>query len=209
VHWTGPIAVALIAFVTGTIGMDYARAVKQRRAQHAGESGIAAAFRTVSHNRRHWGGMVVHLGIVVMAIGLTGSGLFREEKAVVMNAGEVVEVGREKLRFDGVRSLKKDNYESVQARFTLLGSNNVVLPERRHYPVQNMPTTESGIHSNLLRDVYVVIAEPVPGPGRVKWGVHVYVNPLVQWIWTGGFVVLLGLVLTLSTRKRRTEKVAA
>ncbi len=208
IHWTGPVAVALICFVLGTIGMDYARAVKQRRAQHAGENGLKAAWRTVSHNRRHWGGMVVHFGIVIIAIGLTGSGLFREEKAVVMNAGEVVEVGREKLRFDGVRSLKQDNYQSVQGRFTLLGSNNVVLPERRHYPVQDMPTTESGIHSNLLRDVYVVIAEPVPGPGRLKWGVHVYVNPLVQWIWIGGGVVILGLALTLSTRRRQPEQAA-
>ena len=209
-HWTGPVAAALIAFVAGTLAMDYGRAVLQRRAQHSAESVVIAALHTVSHNRRHWGGMVVHLGIVIIAIGLTGSGLFREEKAVVMAAGEVVEIGSERMRFDGVRSLKKDNYEAVQGRFTLLGSNAVVLPERRHYPVQNMPTTESGIHSSIWRDVYVVIAEPVLGPsGRAKWGVHVYVNPLIQWIWGGGFVILFGLAISLSTRRRAPEVIPA
>jgi cytochrome c-type biogenesis protein CcmF len=202
VHWTAPVASALIAFVTGTIAMDYARAVRQRRQQHATETLLRALWRTLSFNRRHWGGMVVHLGIAIIAIGLTGSGVFRQEKAVVMVPGEIVEVAGERLRFDGVRSFVRDNYQAIQGQFTLLNKNILVLPERRRYPVQDMPTTESGIHSTLWRDVYVVLAEPAAGNGVMKWGVHVYVNPLVQWIWGGGMVILLGLFLTLSMRRR-------
>jgi len=202
VHWTAPVAAALIAFVTGTIAMDYVRAVRQRREQHAQEALPRSLWRTISLNRRHWGGMVVHLGIAIIAIGLTGSGLFRQEKAVLMVPGEIVEVGSERLRFDGLRSFERDNYQSIQGRFTLLDKKVAVLPERRRYPVQDMPPTESGIHSTLWRDVYVVLAEPVVGEGVMKWGVHVYVNPLVQWIWGGGFIVLFGLTLTLSMRRR-------
>jgi len=202
VHWTAPVASALIAFVIGTVVMDFSRAVGQRRQQHPAEPLPRVLWRTLSLNRRHWGGMVIHLGIAVIAIGLTGSGLFRQEKAVVMTPGEIVEVGSERLRFDGLRSFKKDNYQAIQGHFTILGSNAVVLPERRRYPVQDMPTTESGIHSTIWRDVYVVLAEPVTGDGQMKWGVHVYVNPLVEWIWGGGVIVLLGLALALSTRRR-------
>jgi cytochrome c-type biogenesis protein CcmF len=208
-HWTGPVAAALIGFVAGTLGTDYVRAVRQRRAQHPGESLPHSALRTVTLNRRHYGGMVVHLGIVIMAIGLTGSGLFRAEKAVAMLPGEVVEVGGERLRFDGVRTVEGANYVAAQGQFTLLGRNVVVRPERRQYPVQQMPTTESGIHSTWLRDVYVVISEPVPAEGHMKWGVHAYVNPLVQWIWTGGIVALLGLTLGLSVRRRETVAAGA
>ncbi len=204
-HWTGPVAAALIGFVLGTLFTDYARAVRQRRAQHPAESWLHAPLRTVLGNRRHYGGMLVHLGIVVMAIGLTGSGLFRSEKSVLMSTGDIVEVGGERLRFDGVRSLERDNYAAIQAQLTLMDRDVVVLPERRRYPVQEMPTTESGIHSTLWRDVYVVIAEPAPQEGRMKWGVHVYVNPLVQWIWTGTLLTLLGIAVALSSR-RRTER---
>ena len=207
-HWTGPVAVALIAFVAGTILTDFLRAVRQRRLQHPQESAAWLPLRTLLSNRRHYGGMIVHTGIVIIAIGLTGSGLFRDEKAVVMAPGDVVVVGGEHLRFDGVRSFERDNYISLQGKFSLLDSRQVVLPERRRYPVQDMPTTEAGIHSNLLRDVYVVIAEPVGEGNQTKWGVHVYVNPLVEWIWLGGMVILFGIGFTLSFRVRARVPVA-
>lgn len=201
-HWTGPVAAALIAFVIGTIVMDYARAVRQRRQQHPGESFVRVLWRTVAVNRRHYGGMIVHVGIIVIAIGLTGSGLFKEDKSVVMQPGDVVQVGSERLRFDGVRSFEKHNYSALQGQFTLLDRDVKLFPERRRYPVQEMPTTESGIHSTLWRDVYVVIAEPVASEGRMKWGVHIYVYPLIMWLWGGGFVILAGLFLTLSNPRR-------
>ena len=207
-HWTGPVAVALIAFVAGTIASDFARAVRQRRLQHPDESWLRAPLRTLLGNRRHYGGMIVHTGIAIIAIGLTGSGLFRNEQAVMMAPGDVVVVGGERLRFDGVRSFERDNYFSVQGKLTLLDSGQVVLPERRRYPVQEMPTTEAGIHSTLLRDVYVVIAEPVGEGNQTKWGVHVYVNPLVEWIWLGGLVILFGIGFTLSFRARARSAVA-
>ena len=201
-HWTGPVAVGLIAFVAATIASDFARAVRQRRLQHPNENFMRAPMRTLLSNRRHYGGMIVHTGIVIIAIGLTGSGLFRDEQAVVMAPGDVVMVGGERLRFDGVRTFERDNYQALQGKLTLLDSGQVVLPERRRYPVQEAPTTEAGIHSNLLRDVYVVIADPVGEGNRTKWGVHVYVNPLVEWIWLGGLVIVFGIAFTLSFRAR-------
>jgi len=203
IHWTGPVATALVGIVLGTILTDYQRAVGQRRQQHHGEPLWRAMVRTVALNRRHYGGMVVHLGIAIIAIGLIGSGLFRVEKQVVMAPGDTVEVGGERLRFDGLRDISRPNHLAVQGRFTLVDRNIVVLPEKRRYLVQEMPTTESGIHSTWLRDVYVVIAEPAPGGGGMKWGVHVYVNPLVQWIWGGGIVALIGLAVGLGKRRRR------
>jgi cytochrome c-type biogenesis protein CcmF len=212
VRWVGPVAVALIAFVAGTILTDFARAVGQRRVQHPGEGWIPAMLRTALGNRRHYGGMIVHFGIVIIAIGLTGSGLFRVEKSVAMAPGDVVSVAGERLRFDGVRQFQRENYFSTQGHFTLLDRGAVVLPEHRVYTVQQMPTTESAIHSTVLRDFYVVIAEPATdgaSTGPTKWGVHVYVNPLVQWIWGGGLVSLLGLAFTLSFRRRRAPAAAS
>jgi cytochrome c-type biogenesis protein CcmF len=187
--------------VATTIFTDYGRALRQRRAQLA-EPLARAAVKTVLGNRRHYGGMIVHLGILVMAIGFVGSGLFRSEITVAMKQGDVVQVGSERIRFDGVDAFSRSNYQTLEGKFTLLNSGRVVTPERRKYPVQEAPTTESGIDSTLLRDVYVVLAEAAGD----HWAVHVYVNPLVSFVWNGGIIILLGLFLTLSTRRKSLKQ---
>ena len=87
----------------------------------------------------------------------------------------------------------------MQGRLVLLNSGREVRPERRQYMRQEMPMTESGIDSTVLRDVYVAMADAMGGD---RWAVHVYVNPLVRLIWIGGLIILSGLFLSLSTRKR-------
>lgn len=203
-HWTAPVAVGLVGFVLGTIATDLMRAVNQRR-QQLSETIGRATVKAVLGNRRHYGGMVVHLGILIMALGLVGSGLFRSELSVTMAVGDVMEIGNERLRFDGVRTFRKDNYEALQAQLTLSDSGNILTPERRSYPRQEAPMTESGIHSTPLRDVYVVINERVGD----KWVFHAFVNPLVQFIWLGGIVILCGLAFALSSRAYRLQRRAS
>ncbi|MCZ6732274.1 MAG: heme lyase CcmF/NrfE family subunit [Gammaproteobacteria bacterium] len=202
-HWTAPVAVGLVGFVLGTIVTDLLRAVNQRRAQLSEHFG-RATLKAVLANRRHYGGMVVHLGVLVMALGLVGSGLFRSEITVAMAAGDVLEISGERLRFEGVRTFRKDNYESLQAQLTSLNSGYVLLPERRFYPRQEAPMTESGVHSTLLRDVYVVINER----SGDKWIFRAFVLPLVSFIWLGAVIILAGLGLTLSSRRRKVKQEA-
>ncbi len=201
IHWTGPVGVALAAFVATTILVDYARAVRQRRTQ-LNEPFPRAAYKTVMGNRRHYGGMIVHLGIVVMTIGFVASGLFRSEITVAMKPGDVVQVGSQSIRFDGLDSFTRDNYRTLEGRFTLLDSGRVVTPERRKYAIQPAPTTEAGIDSTVWRDVYVVLAEAAGD----HWAVQVYINPLVSFVWNGSVIMVLGLFLTLSTRRKSLKK---
>lgn len=198
-YWTGPVAVGLALFAGTALIVDYARAVRVRRAQLT-EPWPRALTKTALSNRRHYGGMIVHFGIVIIALGLVGSGLFRSEAAVVMGPGDAVTVAGETLRFDGVRQFRRDNYLSLEARLTLVNSGRAVTPERRRYPRQESPMSETGIDSTPLRDVYVVLADPT---GDGQWGVHIYVNPLVQFIWAGGGIILGGLLLSLSGRRQR------
>ena len=58
----------------------------------------------------------------------------------------------------------------------------------------------------MLRDVYVVLAE---SSEKDKWAVHIYVNPLVRFIWTGGVIILSGIFLSLSSQRRREAKIPA
>jgi len=200
-HWTGPAAFGLVAFVSASLWTDLWRTARQR-ARQFGEGAAVAIARTIGANRRHYGGMLVHFGVLIVALGLTGAGLFRLEKAVLMAPGEVVEIGPERLRFEGVSVLQRDNYTALQGRLVSVDKGYVLTPERRRYPVQEMPTTEAGLDSTLLRDVYAVIGEPV----GERYAIHIYLNPLVNFIWLGTIVMLLGLTYNLSYAVRRAAR---
>ncbi|MDH5631883.1 MAG: heme lyase CcmF/NrfE family subunit [Gammaproteobacteria bacterium] len=200
--WIAALAIFTVAFGVVVIVSDLFRLAAPRRQQKQ-ESLPVAVGQIVVRNRRYWGGMTAHLGILIMAIGLVGSGLFRSEVSVTMIQGEIIEVGSERIRFDGVTQFTKDNYDSIQGKFTIMDGGHEVLPERRKYPRQAAPTTETGIDSDLFRDVYIVLNET---DGQ-RWAVHAYVNPLVQWIWWGGLIAMFGSLYALSSRlsRRKTE----
>jgi cytochrome c-type biogenesis protein CcmF len=199
VHWTGPAGAGLALFALANLVIEFARAIRQRRAQ-LGEPLPRACLKTVFGNRRHYGGMIVHFGIVIIALGLVGSGLFRSEAAINIAPGDVVEIAGERLRFEGVAPVRGPNYEAMQATLTLLDSGRAIRPERRQYMRQEMPMTDTGIDSTILRDVYVALGDAT---GDGKWAVHVYVNPLVQLIWIGGGIIIAGLLLSLSGRRKK------
>jgi cytochrome c-type biogenesis protein CcmF len=197
-RWISTVGAGLAFFAGTALVADYLRAIRQRRAQLT-EPWLRAARKTVLGNRRHYGGMVVHFGIVVVALGLIGSGLFRSETAVVMAPGDVLTLAGERLRFDGVHQRQGPNYKALQGHLTLLNSGRVVRPERRVYLRQEAPMSETSIDSTPLRDVYVVLGDATDDR---HWTVRAYVNPLVQFIWIGGAIMLSGLGLTLSGRRR-------
>ena len=73
-------------------------------------------------------------------------------------------------------------------------------PEKRIYPVAQMPTTEAAIDYDLARDVYVVIGDAQANGG---WAVRTYIKPLTNWIWIGCGLMALGGLLSLSDRRFR------
>ena len=63
-----------------------------------------------------------------------------------------------------------------------------------------MPTTEAGISSTPLRDLYVVLGDQA---GEGSWTVRAYHNPLVVSIWGGGAIMALGGAISLTDRRLR------
>ena len=73
-------------------------------------------------------------------------------------------------------------------------------PEKRYYPVAQMPTTEAAIRTRPLGDLYLVIGEPQDGGG---WAVRTFVKPFADWVWGGALMMALGGFLSLSDRRYR------
>ena len=133
-------------------------------------------------------------------IGLAAAGLFRDHTLVTMAPGDTATLAGHRLQLVAVEPATGPNYDAERARF-LLDDAIALKSERRSYHASRMPTTESGIHSTPLRDVYVVLTESSEGRHTISF----YVNPLVQWIWAGGALIGLGVLVCLSERPARRD----
>ena len=118
-------------------------------------------------------------------------------------------MGRYTVQLDDVTQGQGPNYTATTGSVTLFHDGEEIAqlrPEKRFYPVAQMPTTEAAIDYNLLRDVYVVIGDEQANGG---WVVRTYVKPLTNWIWIGCALMALGGVLSLSDRRYRVAAGAA
>ena len=153
--------------------------------------------------RADWGKTVAHAGLGVTMIGVAGLTAWQTEDIRVAQVGEQFTVGGYDLRLDDVQNVEGPNYLSTMAFITLSQDGDEIAelrPEKRIYPVAQMPTTEAGIDYDLARDVYVVIGDEQVGGG---WAVRTYIKPLTNWIWIGCALMSLGGLLSLSDRRFR------
>ena len=78
-------------------------------------------------------------------------------------------------------------------------------PENRFYPVTNNFTTEASIHTNLFRDLYIVLGEGNLNDG---WVVRIYYNPLVVWIWIGALTIFLGGIVSMTNDLKKIKNLS-
>ncbi|MDW3099290.1 MAG: heme lyase CcmF/NrfE family subunit [Alphaproteobacteria bacterium] len=158
--------------------------------------------------RSAWGTAIAHAGVGVLVFGVVGVTAGAQERVVLMQAGQTLEIGPYELAFEGVTPAPGPNYEADRGIFTVSRDGAVVgqlTPEKRFYPVAKMPTTEAAIRTTILDDVYVVLGDPQPGtsPGQTQWIVRAYHNPLQPLVWVGCIIMVLGSVVSLSDRRLR------
>ncbi|MBP9219599.1 MAG: heme lyase CcmF/NrfE family subunit, partial [Sterolibacterium sp.] len=158
-----------------------------------------------------WGMHLAHVGVAVFIIGVTLVKGYETEKDVRMAPGDTVTIGGYTVRMLGVKDAQGPNYRSALGTFevSVARDGRVVQqlhPEKRVYLSSAMPMTEAAIDSNLLRDVYVSLGEPLDdkaGSAAGAWSVRVHHKPFVVWIWGGCLLMALGGALAISDRRYR------
>lgn len=149
---------------------------------------------------------LAHLGLAVCILGFVGSSAWKEDVVIFAEPGTVVEVAGYELRFEGVERVPGPNYTAF--RGTLAVSRDgaflqYLYPERRDYPVARSQTTESAIRHTLAGDLYASMAEPAATTAGAAWTLRVLFEPLVNFIWAGAVLLVLGGALSLSDRRLR------
>jgi len=186
----------LCAFVALTVAMEFYRGARVIR-QKSGGSLLGAAVTLTKRNTRRYGGYIVHFGIVLIFIGITGTA-FNVEREQEMAIGDRMPLGNYTLQMRDMTASDNPNYSSQTVYLVLARGGRelgVLQPERRFYKSSRQPTTEVAIRPRLSEDVYVVYEGM--SDDRQHAVVSAHVNPLVNWIWIGGAVLVFGTLVAL------------
>jgi cytochrome c-type biogenesis protein CcmF len=159
---------------------------------------------------RSWLGMALaHLGVAVFAFGVTMVKTYEAERDVKMGPGTSTEIAGYTFRMTDLRQVDGPNYVAMQATVEVDAGDRkgiaTLYPQKRIYRVQQNPMTESGVHSNGWRDLYVSMGERLP---TGEWVVRVQHKPFVSWIWLGCLVMMAGGLLATSDRRYRARRSA-
>ena len=192
------VAVCVMTFVG--VGHEWLRGSRTRHRR--GESYPLAFIRLLGANRPRYGGYVVHLGIAVLALGVTGSSFYAVQRDFNMSIGETASLGGYDFAYVNVDSRAFSDRIETTARFDVSrsGSRIGTMDARRTFYVDHgVAATRAAIRSTPIEDFYIVPSEFTETGGAVF---RVYVNPVVWWMWAAGPLFVLGAALALSPRRR-------
>lgn len=187
------------ALVATTTLAEFVRGLQARRAAYKEAFGTAL-MRLIVRNRRHYGGYIIHLGITVMTIGILGSNLFQLETQGQLRPGQQLTLGGYVMVYDGLQQFfTNDDREVTRATVSVYRDGQLLgqlHPRRDFYLSSQQPMTIPGVRSAWEDDFYVLLVswEPLGAEGATF---KLYVNPLINWVWAGGLVFILGTLVAV------------
>jgi cytochrome c-type biogenesis protein CcmF len=206
----GLLAYTFSIFALAAIVLEFARGTRARKALGA-RSWWSAFTGLVARNRRRYGGYVVHVAVVLLAIGVAGSSAYGATKIRHFRPGDTMRIRGYELTYLGSVQRQAANHREIRARIAVTRGGKqlgTLLAGKNAYPVENQVSNEVAIHTDWLRaeDLFV-IGDEFKGDGSVY--LKVLVKPLVNLIWLAGLVFLLGSLITLWPDAREQRRLAA
>lgn len=193
-------------FVTVTIYMEFHRGVRARK-KLAGEGILKALGSLLWKNKRRYGGYLIHTGLIMIFVGITGSSAFNIEVTETVGIGEGLKIRDYTLRYEKIYFHRESNYDAATAVLTVIKDGKkqgIIEPEKRRYDkYAEEPTSEVALGRSLKEDLFVILAS-IHENDRVT--IRAIINPLVNWYWIGGIVAFFGgLYVLLPDFKRKEE----
>ena len=176
------------------------------RAAATGQPLPRALVGLIGAGRRRYGGYIVHAGIALIFIGLSGATMTEEVNAT-LRPTESLKAGSYTLRYERMQWVPTSDRLSVTTRLRASRDGETLgylVPERRFYDrKEDQPTTEVSILSSWAEDLYVILTG-YNRDGRASF--RVLINPFVPWMWAGGYVAALGTLVAVWPRRRRGDR---
>lgn len=146
---------------------------------------------------QHASMIIAHIGIAILALGITVNKSFSEERQVKILPGETVKLAGYQFTFKKIEETSGPNFNSITATFAVQKNKNHVeelVAQQRVYTSHEQTLSKPGILVNAWRDLYLALGAPLSDNA---WSVRIYYKPLVRWIWFGGFMLLAGGLLSV------------
>jgi len=192
---------SLCAFVFVTIVQEYVRAIRARVSK--GEENVFQAFGTLLRkNQARYGGYIVHLGVVLLMAGTAGS-VLNQERLENLKPGDQIDLRDYRLEYLTATPIPEQHYGGATARLALYRGDEplgIMTPQKRVYWLEQQPASVPSVYSTLREDIYVILTN-IEADGSATF--KVYRNPLVNWIWIGGYVFVLGSIVVMWPNPRR------
>jgi len=190
------VAYCLAALVVTAVGSEFLRGARVI-SRNTGQSLLASVVQLTRRNTRRYGGYIVHFGVVVIFIGISGQA-FNQKQEQEMALHQSIHIGPYTVECEGYSQDTNPNYDTEYALLTVYRDGRLVTkiaPERRFYDASQQPLTVVSNHSTLAWDLYVVYAGKNPDTGQPI--IQVFLNPLVAWIWIGVAIIVFGTAVAL------------
>ncbi len=155
--------------------------------------------------RGFYGMTLAHIGFALCIIGITITSQHSVDLHERMAVGDTVEFAGYKFILNDLHVVPGPNYQATEAVVKVFKNKRHVTTlrsQKRIYAVRNMPMTEAGIDSGLLRDLYVSLGEPLDDKA---WSFRLYHKPFVRWIWLGAIFMAAGGLLAATDRRYRIK----
>ena len=193
---------ATTVFVAVTIAVDFTRATRARL--RVGESLLPAMGGLLVRHNRRYGGFVVHLGILIVALGVMGSHAWSVQTETTLHRGETAELAGYRFRFDGLTGVEESNHFKVVGTFTVSNGRvlGVLQPAKKFYPQEQAPIAYVDYRLGLREDIYLVLGDFARDGSQAT--IKLQVNRLVSWIWIGGVVLTLGALLAILPERHKS-----
>jgi cytochrome c-type biogenesis protein CcmF len=203
----------LIAFVLSVTLVEFWRAAHARK-KAQNENFVVALWRLIGRNRRRYGGYIIHISMMLMAIGILGINAFQIETQKSLSHDETIEVGGYTLRFDDLKQFPnmvngtEERYVN-RAEISVFQNGKFITELYPRYDVypDGQPMTIPGVRSTLTDDLYVILVNWESSSASLA-PFKIYVNPLVNWLWIGALVFLIGILIA-AWPERETEAIPA
>jgi cytochrome c-type biogenesis protein CcmF len=203
------LAYALAAFVLATVVQEFIRGVRARRALH-GEGGLTALANLFRRSGRRYGGYVVHVGIVLVALAVATSQARTVDAERTLAPGDTLQVAGYTVRLDAVRAVSEPQRDSIVADLLVTGNgaSEHLRPALVQYPNTAQAVGSPGIGAGLRDDLYTILA--AYDQRTLSWAtIRMRVIPGVSWLWLGGAVIGIGAVIAaLPASRRRPARMA-
>ena len=180
-------------------------------------AGSAVRQLVLSGRRQGWrglmgranGGMVVHLGVVLIAVAFAASHAYGHSHEFRLAPGQSASLSGHRVTYLGTNTVKHGNKTTTQARVRVDGGK-VYGPAVQQFPFATQAIGSPSVKTGLTNDVYLTLASPPDRPGGTAV-IGVIVQPLIVWLWIGGALMGVGTVLAAwpGRRRRPTEPVSA